>query len=80
MPVAAAHKEAGRIKTKLRTAIFRPNLLFMRVNFKIIFTNKQEHLVTVILAIAGALVVAGVLGVWSIPLNPSSTTLMLHDH
>ena len=61
--MAAAHKEAGRIKTKLRTAIFRPNLLFMRVIFEIIYTNKQEHLVTVILATAGALVVAGVLGV-----------------
>ena len=58
--MAAAHKEAGRIKTKLRTAILRPNLLFMRVNVEIINTNKQEHLFTVIIATAGALVVAGV--------------------
>ena len=60
MPVAAAHKEAGRIKTKLRTAILRPNLLFMRVSVENIYTSKQENLVTVIIATAGALVVAGV--------------------
>ena len=58
--MAAAHKEAGRIKTKLRTAILRPNLLFMRVSVEIRNTNKKEHLVTVIIATAGALVVAGV--------------------
>ena len=58
--MAAAHKEAGRIKTKLRTAILRPNLLYMRVSVEILNTNKKEHLVTVISATAGALVVAGV--------------------
>ena len=58
--MAAAHKEAGRIKTKLRSAILRPNLLFRRVNVENIYTSKQENLVTVIIATAGALVVAGV--------------------
>ena len=47
-------------KTKLRTAILRPNLLFMRVSVEIRNTNKQEHLLTVIIATAGALVVVGV--------------------
>ena len=78
--MAVAHKEADRIKTKLRTAVLRPYLLFMRVNVEFICTNKKEHLVTVVIGTAGALVVAGVLGMWSIPLNPSSTTLMLHYH
>ena len=58
--MAAAHKEAGRIKTKLRTAILRPNLLFMRVSVEILNTNKHEHLVTVVLGTAGALFVVGV--------------------
>ena len=58
--MAAAHKEVGRIKTKLRTAILRPNLLFMRVSVEILNTNKHEHLVTVVLGTAGALFVVGV--------------------